>query len=231
MPRSFFFSHFKFLDDQLHFNNATFFFHNSSICPLTKQTTLSFPRSSITTHSAFDMLHCDVWGPHKIPTHSGLSFFLTIVDDFTRCTWIFLMQHKSEVHHLLMNFVEFVQTQFHTTIKIVRSDNRIEFLSLQPFFTFCGIEFQRTCVYTPQQNGVVERKHHHILNVPRSLLFQSQVPLNFWGECILTAVYLINRTPSPLLSNKTPFEALYKRPPTFHHLKVFGCMLCNCSTP
>ena len=94
---------------------------------------------------------------------------------------------------------------------------------MQPFLSSCSIEFQRTCVYIPQQNRVVERKHRHILNVARSLLFQSQVPLNFWGECILTAVYLINRMPSPLLSNKTPFEALYKRPPTFHHLKVFGC--------
>jgi len=83
------------------------------------------------------------------------------------------MQHESEVHHLLVNFVKFIQTQFHTTIKIVRSDNGTGFLSLQPFFTSCGIKFQRTCVYTPQQNGVVERKHRHILNVARSLLFQS----------------------------------------------------------
>ena len=126
------FSRFKFLADQLHLNNATFS-HNGSICPLAKQIRLSFPRSSITTHSAFDLLHCDVWGPNKIPTCSGLRFLLTIVDDFTRCTWVFLMQHKSKVHHLLMNFVKFVQTQFHTTIKMVRSDNETEFLSLSSY--------------------------------------------------------------------------------------------------
>ena len=134
------FSHFKFLADQLHINNASLS-HNCSICPLAKQTRLSFPRSSITTHSTFDLLHCDVWGPHKIPIHYGLRFFLTVVDDFTRRTWIFLMQHKSEVHHLLVNFVKFVQTQFYTTIKIVRSDNETKFLSLQPFFISYGIEF------------------------------------------------------------------------------------------
>ena len=216
------FSRFKFLAEQLHLNNASYS-HNCSICPLAKQTRLSFPRSSITTHSAFDLLHCDVWGPHKVPTHYGLRVFLTIVDDFTRCTWVFRIQHKSKVHHFLMNFVKFVQTQFHTTIKIVRLDNVTEFLSLQPFFTSCDIEFQHPCVYIPQQNGAVERKHRHMLNVSKSPLFRSQVPLNFLEECILTAVYLINRTPSPLLSNKTPFKALYKRPPTFHHLKVFGC--------
>jgi len=56
------------------------------------------------------MLHCDVWGSHKIPMHFGLRFLLTIVDDFTQCTWVFLMQHESEVHHLFMNFVNLVQT-------------------------------------------------------------------------------------------------------------------------
>ena len=140
------------------------------------------------------------------------------------------MQINLEVHHLLMNFVKFVQTQFHTTIKIIRSNNWTEFLSLQPFFTSYGIEFQRTC-YIPQQNGVVAHKHRHILNVARSPFFESQIPLNFWEECILTTVYLINKTSSPLLSNNTHFEALYKRPPTLHHLKVFLLyMLCNCST-
>ena len=86
-------SRFKFLADPLHLNNATLS-HNCSICPLAKQTRLSFPKSSITTHSAFDLLHCDVWGPYKIPTHFGLRFFLTLVGDFARCTWVFIMQHK-----------------------------------------------------------------------------------------------------------------------------------------
>lgn len=95
---------------------------------------------------------------------------------------------------------------------------------MKNLFKFHGIEYQRTCVYTPHQNGVVERKHRHILTVAWALLFQSCLLLHFWGECILTAVYLINRLPSPLISKKTPFEMLYSRPPSLNHLKVFGCL-------
>ena len=193
------------------------------ICPQAKQTRLPFPKSSITTKFPFSLLHCDVWGPHKIPAHTGSRYFLTIVDDFSRCTWIFLMHHKSETQSLLTNFVQFVKTQFHTDVQTVRMDNGTEFIPLRIFLQNKGIELQTSCIYTPQQNGVVERKHRHILNVARSLMFQSNVPLEFWGECVLTAVYLINRIPTPLLSNKSPFEVLYNRPPSLTHLRVFGC--------
>ena len=127
------------------------------------------------------------------------------MDDFSRCTWVYLLKNKSDTQFLLPNFVNMVHTQFNATIKTIRSDNGTEFY-LKEFFHSNGILHQLSCVDTPQQNAIVKRKHQHILNVVRALKFQSKVPLCLWGDCIFTVVYLMNRIPSKSLGNKSPMN-------------------------
>ena len=123
-----------------------------------------------------------------------------------------------------MTFVAMVDRQFSNTIKIVQSDNGTEFNCLFDYFSAMGILFQSSCVGTPQQNGRVERKHEHILSVGRALRFQANLPIYFWGECVLAAAHLFNRTPTPPLQNKTPFEILFQKPPMFDAIRTFGCL-------
>ncbi|KAI5330645.1 hypothetical protein L3X38_030043 [Prunus dulcis] len=199
--------------------------HVCDICPLAKQTRLFFsPSTSMSSNAPFDLIHCDIWGPHKIPTHTGARYFLTLVDDFTRFTWIHLLHFKSETQGVIKSFFSWVQTQFNLPVKTLRSDNGSEFLSLQTFFRDKGTIFQHSCPYTPQQNGIVERKHRHLLNVGRALRFQANIPLRFWGESLQTACYLINRLPTPLLKHKSPYEILHQKSPDYSNLRVFGCL-------
>ena len=137
-------SRLKIVSPLLPLPNVHFLNNDCNVCPMAKQTRVPFSNSSISTHFPFDLIHCDIWGPHKTPTHSGDRFFLTIVDDFTRCTWVFLMKFKSETSSILEKFINFVNTQFHTTVKAIRIDNGSEFSPLHPFLSQHGIEIQRT---------------------------------------------------------------------------------------
>ncbi|KAM1068509.1 hypothetical protein ACFX2A_000471 [Malus domestica] len=201
---------------------------NCLVCPLAKQTRTPFPLSSISTVKPFELLHMDIWGGYHIPSFSGARYFLTIVDDYTRCTWVYLMRHKSDTCTFFMHFIALVETQYMSTVKIIRSDNGPKF-NLDSFYSSKGIVHQTSCVVTPQQNRIVKRKHRHLLNVARALLFQAKLPKQFWGKAILTAAYLINSTPTPVLNGKTPYELLFCTPPQYMHLRVFGC-LCFAST-
>ena len=94
----------------------------------------------------------------------------------------------------------------------------------QVFLQSKGIISQRSCPSTPQQNGVAERKNHHLLDVVRTLLLESSVPPRFWCESLSTAVHLINRLPSPTKNHVSPFSKLLGHSPLYSDLRTFGCV-------
>lgn len=136
----------------------------------------------------------DIWGPYKVCTRGKYKYFLTIVDDYSRTTWVYLLQQKSESLTQLQIFYNFAKTHFNRKIKYLRSDNALEFDDgpCQEFFAKLGIVHQTSCVDRPQQNARVERKHRHILEIARALRFQAGLALSYWGECVMTAVHIIN---------------------------------------
>lgn len=183
------------------------------VCLRAKQTRDWFPLSMNKTSRVFELIHTNLWGPYRTPSFSGARYFLTIVDDYSRGVWLYLLNDKTEAPIHLRNFVAMAERQFEVQVKAMRSDNGSEFVCLTEFFQQKGIIHETSCVGTAQQNGRVERKHRHILNGVRALKFQVGLPIEFWGECVLTAGYLINRTPSSVLDSDTPYEILYKQPP------------------
>ena len=120
------------------------------------------------------------------------------------------MNSKFEVAKLFQDFYSMVENQFQTKISILWSDNGIEFYNdcLGDFLLEKGILHQSTCRDTPQQNGIVERKNRHLLEVGRALMFHMNIPTYLWGDAILTSCYLINRMPTRVLNYATPLQTL-----------------------
>ncbi|PHU20402.1 hypothetical protein BC332_11553 [Capsicum chinense] len=131
-----------------------------------------------------------------------------------------------DVYVQIPHFLEYVKTQFRKTVKVVRTDNETEFVNslCSSLFVTKGIVHHTSYSYSPQQNGVAERKHRHILEVTRTLRFQATIPFKFWGYCVLDVVYLVNKLPSSSINYYTPYEKLYSTKPSCNHLRVISCL-------
>ena len=200
-------------------------------CEFAKHKRVSFPISNKRTSVPFSLVHSDVWGPSNIPNISGARWFVIFIDDCTRVSWVYLLKQKSEVSQTFQNFFQMIRNQFGTAIKRFRSDNAKDYFNqtLSSFFNTHGIIHESSCVHTPQQNGVTERKIGHLLAITRASLFHTNVPKQYWGEAILTAAYLINRLPSQTLQNSSPIQLFSKFYPHFktsNNLvpRIFGCV-------
>ena len=184
------------------------------------------PRVNKRVSAPFELVHYDVWGPYLVLSSSGFKHFVTFVDDFSRVSWLYLMKSHSKIFSHFSGFCAEIQTQFHVSVQTLRSDNAKEYLS-EPFQSFMlqyEILHQTSCVDTPSQNRVVERKNRHLLETVQALLFQMNVPKHFWADAVSTTFFFINRRPSSVLNWATPYHQLFPNNLLFPiDPKVFGC--------
>jgi hypothetical protein len=192
------------------FSNISLFDLKCETCILAKSHRNTYPLSMNKSSVPFALIHSDVWGPSPTSTISGIRWFVIFIDDCTRMTWLYLLRHKTEVLSVFQSFHTMVQTQFSAKIQILRSDNGGEYINreFREYFQNHGLIHETTCPYTPQQNGVAERKNRHILETARALLLGSHVPSRHWTDAVVTAVHLLNRMPSKVLDFKTPLHTL-----------------------
>ena len=191
-------------------------------CQSGKSHQLPYPRSTSVSSHPMDLIFSDVWGPapNSIGRHN---YYASFIDDHNKFVWIYLLKHKSEVFQCFQDFHKLVERQFDRKIRAIQTDWGGEYQALNSFFKRIGIEHHVSCPHAHQQNGSAERKHRHIVEMGLTLLAHSSMPLKFWDEAFLTAVFLINRLPSKIIDNKTPFEKLFGRPPEYTFLRTFGC--------
>ena len=128
-----------------------------------------------------DYLYSDLWGPEKVKSHGGNSYFLSIVDDYSRKVWVFLLRSKDQALAKFRDWKTLVENKSSRKVKALRTDNGLEFCNLE-FDKFCseqGILRHRTVRNTPQQNGVAERMNRTLLDKVRCLLITSNLPKTF----------------------------------------------------
>lgn len=181
-------------------------------CYMAKSHQLPFSSSISTTSFPLEIFHSGT-----LTYYLGFRYYIILVDYFSRFTWIYFMANKSDVAHIFSRFKAQVENLFNSTITILRTDGGTEYKPIQKKFP--QIIHQITCPYTPQQNGLAERKHRHIIELSLASMSHASIPNKYWDEGI---VYLINRLPSH--SSKIPFTTLFNKDPDYSLLRVLGCL-------
>ena len=132
----------------------------------------------ITTLRPLELIHLDLFGPPSYDSLGGRRYCLVIVDDYTRYTWVFFLKTKDETQDTFINFAKEAQRQHNCEIKAIRSDNGTEFknYTMNEFLSDEGIKHQYAAPYTPEQNGVAERKNRTLIEMARTMLDEYKSP-------------------------------------------------------
>jgi IS30 family transposase len=171
-------------------------------------------------------VHGDLCGLVTPATPGGQRYFLLLVNDLSRYMWVMVLDSKGEGADAIRSAQAAVEAECGRKLHVLHTDNGGEFTAAE-FASYCaneGIQRYYSAPYSPRQNGVVEQHNQTVVGMARALLKQRGMPAVFWGEAVVTAVYILNCSPTKALNGRTPYEVWHGRKPAVSHLRVFGSL-------
>lgn len=197
------------------------------VCLKGKQNRERIPkRSEWKSTKGLQLVHNDICGPISPTSESGKMYIINFIDDYTRKYWTYFLSEKSEALRTFKEFKATAERELGQNLVCLRTDRGGEYNS-KAFEDYCkeiGVKRQLMAAYTPQQNGIAERKNRSLMNMARCMLLEMSVPRSFWPEAVQYDVHILNRSPSAALENITPEEKWSQHKPSVEHLRIFGCV-------
>jgi len=225
--------------------NAKVNLDNCIICIQSKLTKNINKEHSTKVNAYLDLLYIDIGGPIRPKTFSGFKYYITFRDSFTKYLYIKLLRTRKDIVNIIestiteleleaknnspnsnnRNINNIINPNFNNNkVKALQLDNEFKSKDLIQYLDKKGIKARYSSPYTPEQNGAAEIINRIILNKVRALLFVSNLPKSLWGEAILTATYLYNRTPNSSIEFKTPYFLKYNKLPNLNNIRIFGSL-------
>ena len=179
-------------------------------CKLGKLTRPPHPAVAFShnTTYALELVVMDLAGPVRPSSLGGASFFLGILDVFTRHSWVITIQKKSEATAKILEWKGVAEGQSKTKLLKLRTDNGGEFISaaFRPSMALLGVELQTTPPRSPESNGMTERWNRTVQDKARTIMSTSLLPSYLWAEVLQATNMLRNMFPVSNSLSCTPFE-------------------------
>ncbi|GJR26222.1 retrovirus-related pol polyprotein from transposon TNT 1-94 [Tanacetum coccineum] len=201
--------------------------HLCSACQMGKSKKEPHPHKlEPSMNEKLQMLHMDLCGPMRVESINRKRYILVIIDDHSRFTWVKFLRTKYEAPEIIINYLKQAQVSLNATVRYLHIDNGTKFINqtLRNYTEDVGITHHTSTAHTPQQNGVVERRNHTLVESTSTMLIFSKSPLFLWDEVVATACYTQNCSLIHPRYNKTLYELLRDRKPKLKYIYVFGAL-------
>nr|GEW14960.1 integrase, catalytic region, zinc finger, CCHC-type, peptidase aspartic, catalytic [Tanacetum cinerariifolium] len=184
------------------------------------------PKSKDTNKEKLYLLHMDLCGLMRVANVNGKKYILIIVDDYSSFIWVKCLRSKDEAPDFIIKFLKMIQVRLKKPVRRIRTNNGTEFVNhtLRVYYEKVGISHETSVARSSQQNGIIERRNHMLIEAARTMLIYAKALLFLWSEAVATACYTQNRSFIRFCHGKTPYELLHDKLPNLSFFHVFGAL-------